>query len=105
MIQISDEERIAIKQCIQLAKIHGYGNLISHLRTAWAEEYYNQGLPIEGAHGGGVMPFGMRHDIIREGCWDETGDKYRDDPVCLWLKRRTDEEPDKFVDGADPWGE
>lgn len=76
-MNVSEDERVAIATCIDCAEQFGYGNLISHLRTAWARKLVAIGLPAEGAHGGSVMPFKMQEDIIERGFWDHTGESYR----------------------------
>lgn len=77
-MKISEEEQLAINTVVHFGRQYGFGSLISHLRTAWAKMLVDQGLPPEGAHGGGIMPFLMHEDILERGEWDETGVRYRD---------------------------
>lgn len=77
-MKISETERAALRVVMDLGEMYGYGNLISHLRTAWARKLKSQGLPVEGAHGGGIMNFQMQEDLLERGEWDETGNRYRD---------------------------
>ena len=78
---ISKEEQLAIGLVLDAAATHGYGNLISHLQTAWARTLMtNYGLNEEAARaatGGAGYPFAMQADLVERGEWDETGRAYR----------------------------
>ena len=81
-MKISVEEQDAILQVLEFGKSFGYGNLISHLRTAWARHMADEhGFPEEAArnatHAGDFYPFLMQDDLIDRGEWDETGERYR----------------------------
>jgi len=46
---ISDREKIAVKRVIAIAKNHGYGVLIAHLKTQWVKELVESGMREESA--------------------------------------------------------
>lgn len=78
-MRISNAERIAIQEVLAYAELWGYGNLISHLQTAWARRLVRDGLPeaTARAHSGGHgYPFKLQEDILERGEWDETGKRY-----------------------------
>jgi hypothetical protein len=80
-MKISEAERRAIIEVLEHGKAWGYGNLISHLETAWAAKLMESwDLPEkaarEAARGPGY-PFQMQRDLIERGEWDETGARYR----------------------------
>ena len=79
--RISVEEQQLIKQTVKAADKIGYGNLIAHLKTAWAKKLMDEHDMCEqsarmGADAAG-MPFTMHTDCIEGGFWDETGERYR----------------------------
>ena len=83
-MNISEQERLAIKQVLSHGERHGYGNMICHLQTAWAEklmrEYeFSEKEAREATTRDGrfTYPFQMQKDLIERGCWDETGERYR----------------------------
>lgn len=82
-MQVSSAERAAIRQCIEIGKAFGFGNMICHLQTAWARSLIDQyGLDVENAReataqDGRGYPFKMQEDILDRGMWDETGSNYR----------------------------
>ena len=79
-MKISVDEQIAIRTVIAYGDEHGYGNLISHLQTAWARKLVEQGFDEKGARlaaGGQGYPFKMQDDLLQRGEWDETGKRYR----------------------------
>lgn len=85
MMKISTDEQAAIAQTLRFGRRFGYGNLISHLRTAWAESLMrdhgmDEETAREAAHGGNHMPFKMQHDLVLRGEWDETGERYKQSP-------------------------
>ncbi len=81
-MKISEGERLAIQDVLAYGESYGYGNLITHLRTAWAARLMRSGLSeaasrrATGRDGAG-MPFKMQQDLIERGEWDETGKRYR----------------------------
>lgn len=79
-MKISAEEQQAIREVVALGATWGYGNLITHLHTAWARSLQASGLSEKAAlaHAGGrTMPFAMQDDLLERGEWDETGERYR----------------------------
>lgn len=46
---ISNREKRAVLRVIAIAKNHGYGNLIAHLKTQWAKQLVESGLSEESA--------------------------------------------------------
>lgn len=80
-MKISADEQYAIVAVLEFGRLFGYGNLISHLQTAWAASLILHGLDestARAATGGAGYPFLMQHDLIYRGEWDETGARYRD---------------------------
>lgn len=78
-MKISEGERIAIQEVLAYGEVHGYGNLICHLATAWAAKLMRDGLPEKVAREfavGQTMPFKMQRDLVERGEWDETGKSY-----------------------------
>lgn len=79
-MRISEEERRAIRQTLIYGAAFGYGNLISHLQTAWARKLFeDDGFTEKAARraaGGDGYPFQMQDDLIERGEWDETGARY-----------------------------
>ena len=81
-MKIQDEERLAIKLAIQIGDRYGFGNLICHLQSAWAaklvEEYeLPESTALKAATGSVPYPLKMHSDLINEGFWDETGERYK----------------------------
>ena len=80
-MKISDAEQKAIIAVIDAGKKFGFGNLISHLQTTWARRLMSDADLSEkvarAATGGPGYPFEMQDDLITDGEWDETGEKYR----------------------------
>lgn len=77
-MNISAGEQEAIKTVVSLGKQYGYGNLISHLQSAWAkhlmDEYgTDEKAAMRGESGYSVK---MHLDLMNNGCWDETGKRY-----------------------------
>lgn len=81
MMKISEGEQAAIVNVLYLGDKYGYGNLISHLQTAWAQTLMRQyNMPeaaARAASGGRGYPFKMQDDLITRGEWDETGASYQ----------------------------
>jgi len=85
-MRVSSEEQAAINECISHSKRFGFGNVISHLFTAWRITLMEKGRfttkeAVSGAWGNSRvsqidMPIKMHKDIIENGEWDETGGKY-----------------------------
>lgn len=78
-MRISEAERVAIKTVLEHGATFGYGNLISHLATAWARHLVAGGLDEKTARkaaGERGYPFAMQDDLIERGEWDETGQRY-----------------------------
>lgn len=79
-MKISAEEQTAIRAVIDYGDRFGFGNLISHLQTAWAAHLVADGMPEKAARraaGGNGYPFLMQRDLVDRGEWDETGRRYR----------------------------
>lgn len=80
-MKISPQELEALQRVIRYADLFGYGNLISHLQSAWQRIVMNDGLSEETAKeavmGREPYPLRMHQDIIEDGYWDETGERYR----------------------------
>lgn len=81
-MRISREEQDAIGTVLAHGQKFGYGNLISHLQTAWARALMSKyGLSEQvarAASGGNGCPFAMQDDLVLRGEWDETGERYRE---------------------------
>jgi len=79
-MKISKAEQDAIKQAVVLGEKFGYGNIISHLRSAWARRLHEtDGIPLEASYqatSGGYYSVQMHVDLLENGEWDETGKKY-----------------------------
>lgn len=80
-MKISPEEQAAIREVIRLGDRFGFGNLISHMRTAWAKrlmlEYDLSDRDARDGAVGGTYPFAMHDDLLARGEWDETGERYK----------------------------
>ena len=82
-MHVSTAEVRAIKATISYGCQFGFGNLIAHLQTAWAETLMKQyGMDEKTARDatardGSGYPFTMQQDIVDHGEWDETGARYR----------------------------
>ena len=68
-------------QVLDHAEAYGYGNLITHLQTAWAAKLMRGGVSekvarLSTARDGSGYPFLMQDDLIGRGEWDETGKRY-----------------------------
>ncbi len=80
-MKISSHEQEAIKAVVAYGKRFGFGNLISHLKSAWAEDLmltygFTEQQGMEAAGGGGYS-VQIHQDIRDNGEWDETGMRYR----------------------------
>lgn len=80
-MKISEAERIAINEVLACGEQFGYGNLITHLQTAWAARLMQGGISekvarLSTARGGSGYPFLMQRDLLERGEWDETGARY-----------------------------
>tara|TARA_R110000822_G_scaffold97297_1_gene220941 strand:- start:191 stop:436 length:246 start_codon:yes stop_codon:yes gene_type:complete len=79
-MQISDGERQAVVRVLEAGAAYGYGNMISHLNTAWARTLMEKwGMSEDSArastHGSGYS-FKMQDDLIQRASWDESGKSY-----------------------------
>ena len=74
-MRISERERLAIIHTIRDGHEFGFGNLISHLQTAWAKtlmnEYGFSERVARMASGGDGYPFAMQTDLVANGKYDE----------------------------------
>lgn len=79
MIKISKEEQEAIKQIVDLGKKHGYGNMLAHLSAAWAIELMEtfKMNEAQAKMSSWSIPVKMHLDLMNNGEWDETGEKYK----------------------------
>lgn len=80
-MKISKHEQQAIRTVVDLGKVHGFGNLIAHLRSAWAlylieGDYLDEKTAMSGVGKDGY-PVKMHLDLMEHGEWDETGESYR----------------------------
>ncbi len=84
-MRISEDERSAIEAVIHLGRLHGFGNLMQHMATAWAETLMrDHGMDEAGARAAALLPgypFAMQRDLRERGEWDETGERYRTTPA------------------------
>lgn len=80
-MKVSKAEQSNLKIAIAIGELIGYGNLISHLASAWAAHLVREGMDektaLEHAGGRSGLPLAMHEDIINNGEWDETGERYR----------------------------
>ncbi len=85
-MKVTAVEQNAIRTVLEAGKCFGYGNLISHLQTAWARDLMRQhNMNETGARraaGGKGYPFGMQDDIVERGEWDQTGERYKKQPTA-----------------------
>lgn len=86
MRSIPKAEQDAIRQVVEAGARYGYGNLISHLKTAWAimlvQKYQMDEESAIEAAGGPGYPFAMHLDLLEKGRWDETGAAYKKEKSC-----------------------
>lgn len=73
-MKISRAEQIAIIEVLAYGEAHGYGNLITHLQTAWAKQLMRAGVSEKMARfstgrDGSGYPFQMQDDLITRGEW------------------------------------
>lgn len=92
-MKISEAERFAIREVLAHGEEWGYGNLISHLQTAWARRLMRVGVSekvarLSTARDGSGYPFQMQDDLVERGEWDETGARYRIVPKKKKKKKR-----------------
>lgn len=86
-MKISRGEQTAIIEVLAYGEAHGYGNLITHLQTAWAKHLMGAYSMDEAAarlatgRDGSGYPFQMQADLIERGEWDETGARYAHKPA------------------------
>lgn len=83
-MKITAVEQYAIRQVLDAGAAFGYGNMITHLQTAWAKRLMESGLTEKAARAAtgrdirerNGYPFAMQADLIDNGEWDETGARY-----------------------------
>lgn len=81
-MKISESERVALEQAVQIAERFGYGNLLSHIAAAWAAKMMvempnmTEEKAIEFTGCSRCLPIAMHKDIVERGEWDETGKRY-----------------------------
>jgi hypothetical protein len=87
--KISKAEQAAIRQVVEHGRAFGFGNLITHLQTAWAVSLMEQGMDEETARhaSGGGYPLLMWRDLMERGEWDETGKRYKTTGKALRTSR------------------
>ncbi len=80
-MHISAKEQDAIKTVVRLGEQFGFGNLMSHLSSAWAAKLVEDGMEEASAiaHTGcrEGYPIAMHKDLMNGGQWDQTGERYR----------------------------
>ena len=80
-MNISQDERDAIKAVLAAGERFGYGNMISHLQTAWAKTLIDadDGFDEKSAReiAGPGYPFKMQDDLVTHAMWDESGERYK----------------------------
>jgi hypothetical protein len=78
-MKISRLEQDAIRRAVEAGRDFGYGNMISHLQSAWVKHLIDGGMDPETAarHGAGGYPVQMHLDLLERGEWDETGQRYK----------------------------
>ena len=84
-MKIPEGERLALHEVLAYGETYGYGNLITHLQTAWARHLMRSGISEtvarrSTARDGSGYPFLMQDDLLERGEWDETGRRYSSDP-------------------------
>ena len=92
-MRISKSEQAAIKSAVYLGNQVGFGNLLSHLASAWAEMLMcvhgwdeQHALDFAGSRPGYAVA--MHRDIVDNGEWDETGKKYQKPKPATRAKKR-----------------
>lgn len=79
-MRISEAEEDAIRTVLRLGGQFGYGNLMNHLATRWAQtlmaEYKMDEATARRAALLPGYPFAMQEDLLIRGEWDETGERY-----------------------------
>lgn len=80
-MKISAAEQSAIRLVLEVGARHGYGNLITHLQTAWAAQLMRSGVSekvarLSTARDCRGYPCLMQADLLERGEWDETGARY-----------------------------
>ena len=79
-MKITKAEQDAIKAVLKAGTDYGFGNMIAHLQTRWAECLMGDDNYPEAAArrcAGPGYPFRMQRELIERGEWDETGKRYR----------------------------
>jgi len=81
-MKIPEDEQTAVRAVVLAGSQYGYGNMISHLQSAWARELIEAyGMNPDSAKivaRGGGYPIRMHEDLMLRGEYDETGERYRE---------------------------
>lgn len=85
-MKITKNEQSLVKSAIYIGEQVGFGNLIAHLASAWAEMLIrvygmSEETALEATRGRGPYPIAMHRDLIDRGEWDETGERYKQEPT------------------------
>ena len=77
-MKISRSEQLGIQLAVEAGRMHGFGNMICHLKSAWANALIEKGMDPKTAshHADGGYPIQMHLDLMERGEWDETGQRY-----------------------------
>ena len=79
-VEISKKEIEAIKLVLDAGAEYGYGDMIRHLKTAWARHLIDKyGMDEKLARissGGEGYPFKLQNDLLADGVWDNTKETY-----------------------------
>jgi hypothetical protein len=79
MLKISKEEQKAIRTVVKMGEAFGYGNMISHLKSAATKSVMEKYKTTEenAPDLGKGYPVKMHLDLMNKGQWDESGEDYR----------------------------
>lgn len=80
-MKLSKQEQLAIQKAVEFGELYGFGNLIAHLKSAWAAKLMQdwgfeekQALVCADSN---AYSFALHKDLRDNGEWDETGEKYK----------------------------
>jgi hypothetical protein len=81
-MRISPKEQEAIRTIVELGNQFGFGNLMAHLQAAWTEKLMSEygcdettaQRVTQNREG---YPVKMHQDLMLDGYWDETGNRYK----------------------------
>ena len=81
-MRISPKEQQAIRTIVELGNQFGFGNLMAHLQSAWAKtlmdrDGFDETTAQEATNNRKGYPVKMHHDLMYDGYWDETGERYK----------------------------